>query len=213
MARGRRHTPTSGVLSAPFHPRVVYRTGSLTKLVPDGAVQEQWALADARRPSGRVGRLEGLFCAPLAAQAARWSLHPAAVRRPGHCVQLELHPDAEPWSYDADAWCAVDAPYRDWRRAQEAGDAEALARHRAQLDAAIDAYWESGVPLAQLADTRPEWCGERPCAEVLVAPEWCCAGRWFTAGPRPRQGRRRLFGGLCEELAAVTGAPAARHGA
>lgn len=189
---------------------VVYRAGPPVKIAPDGVVGDQWRIADERRPDGHVGRCDGIFCAPLAAQAVCWSGVGSADRvTPWSVFALELVPGVVPFVYDADAWLSVDWPYRLWADAEARhAPAVVIADARTQLNAAIDRYWQSAVPLCDLADVRAEWCDpSRAQAEMLIEPRWIVAGRWFTTGRRPRRGRRLRAAGLARAALAHTATP------
>lgn len=142
----------------------VYRVGELARPIHLPALRNLYMLADERKPDGRPGRQNSLFCSPTLAAAYSWM--PAAADRSGLYREDEMPiwmlqcSDELPWVYPVAAWRCVEQA----QNALAAGQISSSERDRA-----IAAYWASGVPLASWCERGREALPADE-AEIMVAP-------------------------------------------
>jgi hypothetical protein len=141
----------------------------MAKVTPDlDEVRAVNAAMDALRPSGRVGRSEGIFCSVSLSGLARWTSSNLDSGVP-HQPRRLRHEGPEPYVYPV-LWYEIASATFERFAALPAGDPgwerwEEMARR----------YWEAGVPLSDYVerqhelDALPEWA--RGGHEALVLPE------------------------------------------
>jgi hypothetical protein len=135
----------------------VFRSGKLVKAQSYCEI-ERWERTDAFKPTGRIGRLEGLFCAPDLDGLARWVKANSELTNYGHsefdatAYELRIDP-SNVWVYEVEAWdraCFTNSTEADMK-----------------------AYWDTGISLIEWKsrglDGR-KW-------EALVSVEAICSSR------------------------------------
>lgn len=133
----------------------------MAKVADYDVAQQLFAAADALRPAGRPGRLDGLFASPTLAGMARWAKANRICRLPDAPHRLTV--DGEVWLYRVSAWDRVGV----------SGSLNEDGRLTPRGLAAVEDYWLTGMRLeawqaAHEADPRA-YCGRE--WEALVAPE------------------------------------------
>lgn len=143
----------------------VFRSGKLEAPEARGVEAPSYAAADEHRPTGRIGRTEGLFASVGLDTGARWLLANASiVRMEDYSLrEITVDPD-ETYIYSVRNWEQASGQHPDRR---EMTDAE-----RERFDVAAKKFWSESMTLTQwygYMEANPEvdprdW-------EILLRPE------------------------------------------
>lgn len=187
----------------------VYRVGDLVKASDYDRRHELFVAADALRPAGSVGRLEGLFCSPTKQALDRWRKN---VRHRRHrqalplddpidvwqlTVQVEQVEQVEQvlpvyscvhWEAASDVWEQLNGRTNIGRLLRDQGDERERQSLLRRLESCLLEYWSKTVPV----DVYQTWGHSYPFhpeeVEMLVRPEWIVEQQLLS---RPRR-RQRL---------------------
>lgn len=109
----------------------VYRSGTVEAPITRGVEADSYTIADAVRPAGRQGRMNGIFASPNLDGVARWTRANSGIARCADPFVREITVDADNvYVYSVIAWEKA-----SWS------------------NGGYEAYWESGITLTEWLNT------------------------------------------------------------